>query len=251
MAAIGLRYLRCEPRPEGDRVLGEARRRAQRFHVDAGLELSGPEVAIDRPGQVLVEPEAQEEVVPRDVIRRRDLARAADGRDACRRHRSSRSLRGARGVPSAAWDPCSDAAFRASSSRRCMSGSSGIERRVVCAMWARAASAGSSPSSAPSRRRTYPRPGPRPSPVPRRRRRSPRGTASPGARRRRGSSGAPPSSGPRPRARTPPPRRLSSRGRARCPSACRPSARRGGSGPSSPRPSPGGRRKAGATSGAR
>ena len=84
VAAIGLRDLGGEPRPEGERVLGEARRRAQRLHVDAGLELGGPEVAIDGPGQVLVEPEAEEEVVARDVVGRRDVARAADGRDAGR-----------------------------------------------------------------------------------------------------------------------------------------------------------------------
>ena len=95
MAPIGLRDLGVEPRPEGERVLGEARRRAQRLHVDAGLELGGPEVAVDGPGQVLVEPEAEQEVVAGDVVGRRDVARAADGRDAGRRHRSSRVLRGA------------------------------------------------------------------------------------------------------------------------------------------------------------
>ena len=66
-------------------------RRAELLDVDLGLEIGRPEVAVDEPGEVLVEPEREEEVVAGDGIRNRDLALAADGERVGRLRASSPS----------------------------------------------------------------------------------------------------------------------------------------------------------------
>ena len=78
VAAIGLRDLVGQARPERLGVVGERGRRPQRLDVDAGLQVGRAEVRVDEPGDVLVEAEAEQEVVAGDRIRNGDLPLPAD-----------------------------------------------------------------------------------------------------------------------------------------------------------------------------
>ena len=60
------------------RVRAEGDRGAALFEVDLGLEIGRAEVAIDQPGDVLVEPQREQEVVGRHWVGGRHPARAAD-----------------------------------------------------------------------------------------------------------------------------------------------------------------------------
>ena len=200
------------------------------------LEVGRAEVAVDEARDVLVEAEAEQEVVAGDRVGRRDGPRAADRRDALRRARSSLHPVGAWRARRLVIEMLVGLAARLGEAlgEGRVERQAGPVRRPVDA-------GGPRPAGRAVRDRTSP-----PSPH----RRSRRRTASPGARRRRGSSAARRSSARRPRGRRRPPRRRSSAGRGRCPSACRPSATPGGSGPCSPRPWRAGRPSAGARPGA-
>ena len=186
------------PRRRAGRA-GRPRRRAGARASEAApcrpvaFRSAGPEVAVDQPRDVLVEPEREQDVVARDRVGRghRAACRRPPGRRS--RHRCIFSGRGARG---ASWSRCASAWRRASASRSARAGSDGRPDR-----------SGARSGRGPWRRADRPA---RPRPSRRR-------TASPGARRHRGSSAARPSSARRPPGRRRPPRRRSSVGRGRSP----------------------------------
>ena len=190
---IGLVDLRGDRAVKRRRVLAEPRGGRELLRVDAGLELGRPVVAVDEPRDVLVQPEAEQQVVLGDRVRRRDLPGATDRRDESRgrRHRCIRSGRGARRSP---WSRCVVGAAREPrrGGRRGSGRAGGRCDRVRDPALGRA-----------SARRTIERPR-LPGPA---RLRSRRRTACAGDRPRRGSSAARPSSASRPRGRRLPPRR--------------------------------------------
>ena len=235
----GIVDLGRQPVAERERIVAQSGRRAKLLEVDPGLEVGRPEVAVDEARDVLVEPQAEQDVVAGDRVRGRHRPRAADGRDAFG-HRCILSGRGAR---RASWSRWASAWRRASARRSDSPGSGGSPARSGARSGGRA-----DPESACARSRSRRWRRSRPArPRPTRRR-----TASPAARPRRGSSAGRPSSARRPRGRRPPPRpAVIGRPRTIALRLADHAARRGGSGPCSPTPWPAGRPIAGATSGAR
>ena len=82
-------------------VIAKPGRGAELLHVDLGLEIGRPKVAVDQPRDPLVQPKCQQQVVLRDRVGRRDEPGAANRGDPvvpiCRAgHRCIRSGLGAR-----------------------------------------------------------------------------------------------------------------------------------------------------------
>ena len=212
------------PRRRGGRASARASSRSRAGERSCSMSTSAlsvgrPEVAVDEARDVLVEPEAEQEVVAAIGVGLRDLARAADGRDAAVRRGSVTAASGpAAGARRSPWSRCASASRRASARRSARVGSAGRPGSI-----GQPGRSGAAVDGAAAGRLAGPMP-----PV------SPtngipwRSTAS---RLIRSAAvfwvgdladvgrllvGA------------------SSAGRGRCPSACRPSATRGGSGPCSP-----------------
>ena len=87
VAAVGLPDLILEPSAESVSVVSESGWRPERLDVDVRLKIGRTVVGIDEPGDVLVEPEREQEVVAGDRVGNRDLALATN-RERRRRRRS-------------------------------------------------------------------------------------------------------------------------------------------------------------------
>ena len=88
------------------------------LHVDPGLELGRAEVAVDEPGDVLVEPEGEQEVVACDRIGRRHRPRPAHRRHAGAGRRSAaRRTRQASPAPKPPVSPANGMCWRSTASR--------------------------------------------------------------------------------------------------------------------------------------
>ena len=94
IAPVRLRDLGRQPDAQGCRVIAQRRRRPKLLHVHLGLQLGRAEIAIHQARDVLIQPEAEEQVVSGDRIGRRHRPGAAHRE----RHRCIRSGRGARGA---------------------------------------------------------------------------------------------------------------------------------------------------------
>ena len=98
---LGLRDLRPDPRGQRRGVLAEPRCGRELLRIDAGLDGGRPEVPIHEPRDALAQPQAEQQIVLGDRVRRGDLPGATDGRHEITGdgQRSIRSGRGARRSP--------------------------------------------------------------------------------------------------------------------------------------------------------
>jgi hypothetical protein len=78
-----IRHLAGDTLAERGRVVGKPNRGPKLLHVDLCLEIARAEISVHQAGDVLVEPERQEQVVARDGIRQWNATRAAER--GCRR----------------------------------------------------------------------------------------------------------------------------------------------------------------------
>ncbi len=69
-----------QPGHESLGVLGQTAGCPELLHVDLRLEIGRPEVAVDETRDVLVEPEAEKDVIAGERVRNRHVSLAADGR---------------------------------------------------------------------------------------------------------------------------------------------------------------------------
>src|SRR5436190_2348530 len=128
VTTVRFRHLVGQSRAKSGGIVAKARAGARLLHVDLRLERRGPEVAIDETLDVLVEAQAEDDVVARHGIGWTNRPLAADRRhaDVRRLHRCIFSGRGARG---ASWSRWASAWRRASARRSARAGSVGRPAR--------------------------------------------------------------------------------------------------------------------------